>query len=392
MIEPAQRIKHLPPYLFAQIDRKVREKVSAGVDVIRLGIGDPDRPTPEYILERMTTEIRRSENHRYPADDGIPALREAVAAYYRERFGVDLDPDCQVHPLIGSKEGIAHISFSYVDPGDVNLVPDPGYPVYSIGTLFAGGEVYRLPLLEENGFLPDLEQVPAATARRAKLLFLNYPNNPTGAVAGPEFFAEAVAFARRYNILICHDAAYNELVFDGDRPLSFLETPGALETGIEFMSFSKPFNMTGWRIACVAGHAPAVEALGRFKTNIDSGVFTAIQQAGVEALSNPKRDSFIAAQCDLYRERRDIVVKALRRQGWPLEAPRGSFYVWARVPPGYTSQEFVTELLDQTGVVVTPGRGFGEYGEGFFRIALTVEAEQLREAMDRFARVYTYRV
>lgn len=391
MIEPARRIKQLPPYLFAEIDRQVREKVAAGVDVIRLGIGDPDHPTPEYIMERMALEIRRPENHRYPADDGHPAFRQAMAAYYRDRFGVALDPVRQVLPLIGSKEGIAHISAAFVDPGDVNLVPDPGYPVYSLGTLFAGGEVYRLPLLQENGFLPRFDRVPAETACRAKILFINYPNNPTGAVAGREFFEEVVEFARRHNILVCHDAAYNELVFDGDRPVSFLEAPGALETGIEFMSLSKPFNMTGWRVACAVGNAEAIAVLGRFKTNIDSGVFTAVQQAGVEALSNPARDPFILAQRARYQERRDIVVEALRKLGWPLEAPRGSFYVWAPVPPGFTSKEFVSAVLDKTGLVVTPGRGFGEYGEGYFRIALTVEAGRMREAMERLGRAFTYR-
>ncbi len=390
MIEPAQRIKQLPRYLFAEIDRLIREKTAQGVDVIRLGIGDPDRPTPAYIIERMAAETGRPENHHYPPNEGLTEFKEAAAAYYRERFGVVLDPEREVLPLIGSKEGIANISFCFVDPGDLNLVPDPGYPVYSIGTCFAGGEVYRMPLTAANGYLPRLDQVPAEAAARAKLIFLNYPNNPTGAVASLEFFQEAVAFARRHRVLICHDAAYSELVFDGGRPLSLLEAEGAKEVGIEFSSLSKSFNMTGWRIGFAAGSAAALEVLGRFKTNVDSGLFKAIQYAGAEALNNRQRDSFIASLQELYRERRDIVVGALRCLGWPIDPPRGSFYIWAPVPKGYTAQEFTALLLEQAGVAVTPGRGFGEYGEGFFRIALTVESGRLREAMDRISRVARY--
>lgn len=392
MVEPARRIRELPRYLFAEIDRRVREKAAQGVDVIRLGIGDPDTPTPGYIVERMAREIGRPPNHRYPPDEGVAGFKEAVALYYRQRFQVTLDPQREVLPLVGSKEGIANISFSFVNPGELNLVPDPGYPVYSIGTGLAGGTVYPLPLKEEQGYLPRFEAVPAAVAARAKLMFLNYPNNPTGAAATPEFFQTAVDFARRHDILICHDAAYSEIVFDGNRPLSLLEIPGAREVGIEFNSLSKTFNMTGWRIGYAAGNARALEVLGRFKTNVDSGLFAAIQHAGAEALLHPERDGFIASLRALYRARRDRVTGALRRAGWPVRPPGGSFYVWAPVPPGYDSAGFTTMLLEKTGVVVTPGRGFGEHGEGYFRIALTVEDGRLEEAMERIGRAVSYGV
>ncbi|MEW5785197.1 MAG: LL-diaminopimelate aminotransferase [Bacillota bacterium] len=390
MIEPAQRIKDLPRYLFAEIDRLIREKVQQGVDVIRLGIGDPDLSTPAYITERAAVEVGRSHNHHYPPDEGLAEFKEAVALYYRDRLGVELDPRREVLPLIGSKEGIAHISFSFVDPGDINLVPDPGYPVYGIATRFAGGEIHRMPLTHENGFLPRFDQIPPEVLERAKLLFLNYPNNPTGAVAAPAFFQEAVDFARCHNILICHDAAYSEVMFDGARPLSLLQAAGAKAAGIEFNSLSKTFNMTGWRIGFAVGSAGALEVLGRFKTNIDSGIFKAIQYSGVEALTAPGRDRFIAGQQAIYQSRRDIVVQALRRLGWPIEPPGGSFYIWAPVPPGYSSRQFTAALLDRAGVVVTPGSGFGEYGEGYFRIALTVDESRLREAMDRIGAVVRF--
>lgn len=385
MIEPAQRVKQLPRYLFAEIDRKIREKVAQGVDVIRLGIGDPDSPTPEFIIKRMQTEAGRRENHRYPPDEGLMEFRQAVARYYAGRYKVELDPQREVLPLIGSKEGIAHISFSFINPGDISLVPDPGYPVYSIGAQLAGGQPYYMPLAEENKYLPQFNLIPPDAAARAKLMFLNYPNNPTGAVAGSDFFQRAVEFARQYNILVCHDAAYSELVYDGLRPLSFLEAPGAKQVGIEFNSLSKTFNMTGWRIGYAVGSAEALEVLGRFKTNIDSGLFQAVQYCGVEALTNPARDSFIASLREKYRQRREIVITALQRLGWPTLASRGAFYIWAPVPAGYSSEEFVARLLDDTGVVVTPGRGFGEHGEGYFRIALTVEASRLQEAMERIS-------
>ena len=379
----AERIRLLPRYLFAEIDKKVKAAQEKGIDVIKLGIGDPDSPTPDYIVKRMQEEVAKPRNHTYPPDEGLKEFREAVADYYLRRHGVELDPQKEIVPLIGSKEGIAYISFCFTDPGDVNLVPDPGYPVYGIGTIFAGGVPQFMPLLKERRFLPDLRSVPAGTPRRAKLLFLNYPNNPTGAVATREFFAEVVDFAREYNLLVCHDAAYNEIAFDDYRPVSFLEVPGGKDVAIEFGSLSKTFNMTGWRIGYAVGNSTAVEALYRFKTNVDSGLFQAIQYAGVEAFTNPQMGPFLEKLRELYRRRRDIVVRALQEAGWDLEAPKATFYVWAPVPPGYSSQEFVTYLLEETGVVVTPGRGFGKFGEGYFRIALTVNEERLQEAMER---------
>ncbi len=383
MDRTAERIRLLPRYLFAEIDKKIKVAQEKGIDVIKLGIGDPDSPTPGYIIKRMQEEVARPSNHTYPPDEGLKEFREAVAAYYLHRHGIALDPGKEVVPLIGSKEGIAHISFCFTNPGDVNLVPDPGYPVYGIGTLFAGGIPQTMPLLKENGFLPDLRSIPVEVARRAKLLFLNYPNNPTGAVATKEFFEEAVSFAREYNLIICHDAAYNEIAFDDYRPVSILEIEGAKEVAVEFNSLSKTFNMTGWRIGYAVGNSLAVEALYRFKTNVDSGLFKAIQYAGVEAFTNPSMEPFLEDLRKLYRSRRDVVVKALQDAGWDIDPPKAAFYIWAPVPQGYTSQEFVTYILEKTGVVVTPGSGFGKNGEGYFRIALTVGETRLEEAMER---------
>lgn len=390
MIQPAPRINNLPRYLFAEIDRKIREKVEQGVDLIRLGIGDPDQPTPDYIIDRMEAEIRRPANHNYPPDEGLREFKESIACYYGERYGVELDPRREVLPLIGSKEGIANISLAFVSAGDLNLVPDPGYPVYSIGTSLAGGAVYRMPLLGENNFLPRFDLIPSAVARRAKLLFLNYPNNPTGAAASPQFFQEAVDYARANDLLICHDAAYAELYYDQGGPQSVLAAAGSKDVAVEFNSLSKTFNMTGWRIGFAVGCAEALEVLGRFKTNVDSGLFKAIQYSGVEALSNPRRDAFIAALQSCYRERRGVALRALGEMGCPVTTPGGAFYVWAPVPAGYSSRVFAEEILEKTGVVVTPGSGFGEYGEGYFRIALTVDAGRLREAMERISAVVKY--
>lgn len=387
MERTAERLRALPKYLFAEIDKKVQEAQNKGIDVIKLGIGDPDSPTPQYIIESMQREVAKAQNHGYPPDEGAPEFREAVADYYLRRFGVELDTQKEITPLIGSKEGIAHISFCFVDPGDYNLVPDPGYPVYSIGTLFAGGHSHLMPLWKENGFLPDFYNIPVEAARRAKLMFLNYPNNPTGAVATREFFKQAVEFAREYNLIICHDAAYNEIAFDDHRPFSILEIEGAKDVAVEFGSLSKTFNMTGWRVGYAVGNSLAVEALYRFKTNIDSGLFKAAQYAAVEALNNEKMDSVVEEMRDIYKRRRDVVINSLNEAGWSLEPPKGTFYVWVPVPEGYSSQDFITRILEETGVVLTPGRGFGKYGEGFFRIALTVDEKRLQEAMDRIKKV-----
>jgi len=391
-IQPAERISKLPRYLFAEIDKKVRAAVEKGVDVIRLGIGDPDSPTPQYIVRRMMAEVQQPRNHTYPPDEGLLEFKQAVADYYYRRHNVTLDPVREVCVLLGSKEGIAHISACFVNPGDVNLVPDPGYPVYGIGTMFAGGEAYRMPLYQKNSFLPDLSAIPPAVADRAKLMFLNYPNNPTGAVAPPHFFAETVEFARKRQVIVCHDQAYSEIAYDDYLPPSFLETPGAKEVGIEFGSLSKTFNMTGWRIGYAVGCSAVVEVLSRYKTNIDSGTFKAIQYTGAEAFNSPAAAGFRTDMCRLYRERRDTAVLALQEMGFQVQAPLATFYVWAPIPPGFaTSADFVGFILEETGVVLTPGRGFGEYGEGYFRLALTVDAARISEAMARIKKALSRR-
>ncbi len=382
-MEVADRIKTLPRYLFAEIDKKIKETAAKGVDIIKLGIGDPDMPTPSFIVDSMKEEVAKPENHDYPPDEGLLVFRQAVADYYKDRFQVEIDSQREVIPLIGSKEGIAHISFCYTNPGDFNLVPDPGYPVYGISTLFAGGKVHNIPLLEENDYYPQFSKIPDNVAAKAKLLFLNYPNNPTGAVASMDFFREAVEFAKKYDVLICHDSAYSEIFYPEYTPPSILAVPGAKDVALEFGSLSKPFNMTGWRIGYAVGNQKAAEALYRFKTNVDSGIFKAVQHAGVVALTNPQSKLFLADLRKMYQGRRNVVIKALREMGCPVQEPKASFYVWAPVPKGYTSQEFVSKVLEETGVVVTPGNGFGEKGEGYFRIALTVDEKRMQEAMNR---------
>lgn len=380
-METARRIQALPPYLFAQIDKKIAEAKARGVDVISFGIGDPDLPTPGHIIERLQKEAANPATHRYPSYEGLAVYREAVARWYGKRFGVELDPKTEVVSLIGSKEGIAHIPMCFVDPGDLCLVPDPGYPVYSIGVLFAGGESYKMPLLAENGFLPDLSAIPTEVAKKAKLLYLNYPNNPTGAVADLDFFKEVVAFAKANDIIVCHDAAYTEIAFDGYRPISFLETPGAKEVGIEFHSLSKTYNMTGWRVGWAVGNSDVISALGRIKTNIDSGIFEAIQYAGVEALEGPQ--DCLEENIKIYTQRRDLLVDGLKSLGCPIEKPKATIYVWAPVPTGMNSTDFAALLLEKAGVVVTPGVGYGDSGEGFFRMSLTLPTERLEEGLER---------
>ena len=380
-MQEAKRLKSLPPYLFARIEKKIQEKKAAGVDVISLGIGDPDRPTPGHIIDKLVEQAHNPENHSYPSSVGMMEYREAVAQWYKNRFDVDLDPASEIVTLIGSKEGIGHISFCYVDPGDVNLVPDPGYPVYGIGTLLAGGEPYNMPLKEENGFLPDLDAIPEDVADKAKILFINYPNNPTGALADMNFFNKVVAFAKKHDLIVCHDGAYSEIAFDGYEPPSFLQAEGAKEVGIEFNSLSKPYNMTGWRIGWAAGRPDVIEALGRIKSNLDSGAFQAIQYAAIEGLIGPQ-DSVKEMQA-IYKERRDTVVNGLNAMGWNMEAPKATFYVWAPVPKGFNSSEFAELVLEKAGVIITPGIGYGENGEGYFRIALTVENKRIGEALER---------
>ncbi len=381
IFEKAERLKKLPPYLFKEIDRKKTEVRAQGVDIIDLGIGDPDLPTPPHIIEALKKAAEDPANHRYPSYSGMGDFKEAVAKWYQERFGVELDPDTEVVSLIGSKEGIAHFPLAFVNPGDVALVPAPAYPVYHIATMFAGGESYFMPLLSENRFLPDLNAIPDKITSRARIMFINYPNNPTSAVADLEFFRKAVEFARDNNILVCHDAAYTEMAFDGYRPPSFLAADGAKEVGIEFHSLSKTYNMTGWRIGFAVGNREAIDGLGAIKSNIDSGVFQAVQMAGIEAIRGDQ--SCVRDMVQVYSRRRDLMVKGLQDVGFEVESPRATFYLWIKVPEGYTSAELTERLLEDAGLVVTPGNGFGEPGEGYFRIALTQKRERLAEAVQR---------
>jgi len=380
----AQRIKKLPPYLFARIEKLIREKRAEGVDIISLGIGDPDLPTPQHIVEELAKEAGNPANHQYPSSEGMLDYRRAVAGWYGRRYNVELDPQTEVVALIGSKDGIAHIPWCCLDPGDTVLVPDPGYPVYAGGSILAGATPYYVKLAPEKGYLPDFASIPTDVARKAKIMFLNYPNNPTGAVADESFFAETVSFAKEFEIIICHDAPYTEVAYDGYRPPSFLQTPGAKEVGIEFNSLSKTFNMTGWRIGWAAGSADAVEVLGRLKSNIDSGQFNAIQKAAIAGLNGPL-DSLREVN-EIYRQRRDILIDGFNSLGWNLQKPKATFYIWAPVPAGFTSASFAEEVLEKAGVVITPGTGYGANGEGYFRMSLTVGTGRLKEAIERIQR------
>lgn len=381
----AERIRELPPYLFAEIDRLRKQVAKQGVDLIDLGVGDPDMATPEGIVSQAASAVSRPGHHRYPSYEGMIEFRQAVAAWMERRFGVDIDPQTEVISLIGSKEGIAHLPLAYINPGDISLVPSPGYPVYSTATLFAGGESFFLPLLKENRFLPDLSVVPEQVCKRAKLLFINYPNNPTAGVADGRFFQRVVDFARRNELVVCHDAAYCEVYYDGKKPASFLETPGAKEVGVEFHSLSKTFNMTGWRIGFVCGNAEIVEALGKVKTNIDSGVFQAVQEAAAYALAN--EDDSAQRMRQVYQQRRDILQAGIREAGLEMETPSATFYLWVSVPHGTSSAEFASHLLEKAGIVATPGNGFGQAGEGYIRLSLTVATERIKEAAERIARL-----
>lgn len=378
--EKAERLNKLPPYLFKEIDRKKEEVMAKGVDIIDLGVGDPDLPTPAHIIEALKGTVDNPANHRYPSYSGMNDFKYAVAEWYKERFEVDLDPLREVISLIGSKEGIAHLPLAFINPGDIALIPTPAYPVYNIATMFAGGESYFMPLLSKNNFLPDLDSIPRDVAERARLLFINYPNNPTAAVADLDFFNRVVEFAKKNGILICHDAAYTEMAFDGYRPPSFMEAEGAKSVGIEFHSLSKTYNMTGWRIGFAVGNQNAVDGLGAIKSNIDSGVFQAIQIAGIKALGNDQ--SCVKDIMDIYSARRDLMIKGLREAGLQVESPKATFYLWVAVPEGYTSAQTAARLLEK-GVVVTPGNGFGEPGEGYIRMALTQKRDRLGEAIDR---------
>jgi LL-diaminopimelate aminotransferase len=384
-IELADRVKQLPPYLFVRLDEMKSQAQARGVDVIDLGIGDPDQPTPPHIVSAAAAALADPSHHRYPSSYGMKAFREAAAAWMQRRFGVTVAPG-DVCSLIGSKEGIGHFPLAYLNPGDVALVPSPGYPVYKIGTLFAGGVVHIMPLREQDHFLPDLDAIPADVADRAKIMFLNYPNNPTGATCGLDFFERAVAFAKKHNLIICHDNAYSELAYDGYESPSILQVPGASECAIELHSMSKSYNMTGWRIGFATGNHEAVAALGKIKSNLDSGQFEAVQLAGAEAMTRGADD--IAALRKMYQARRDVLLEGLDALEIDYQKPRGSFYVWAKTPRGMSSEQWVATLLDQAGIMTAPGNGYGPEGEGYFRMALIVALPRMREAVDRMKRIH----
>jgi LL-diaminopimelate aminotransferase len=382
----SQRLQKIGAYLFADLDRKQDALKAKGVDVINLGVGDPDLPTPEHIIRALEDGARDPRSHRYPPYVGTTEFRRATAAWFQQRFGVTLDPDRQVLALIGSKEGLAHLPWAMLNPGEVALVPDPGYPVYRSATIMAEGEPVALPLLADRLFLPDLDAIPPEVARRARLMFLNYPNNPTGATADMEFLAKAVAFAKRHDLVLVHDNAYSEITFDGYRAPSVLQVPGALDVAIELHSLSKTFNMTGWRIGFAVGNAEAVNALGVVKTNVDSGVFRAVQHAGIAALTGPQ--DVVKPALARYQARRDRLVNGLRAVGWKAPSPKATLYIWMPTPNGQSSVTFAADVLERTGVVITPGVGYGAHGEGFVRLSLTTPDDRLDEAVARIRRTY----
>ena len=379
----ASRIEKVPPYLFVGISRKIAEKRAQGIDVISFGIGDPDIPTPENVVEKLRETALDSPNHRYPETDGLPEFRQAVADWYQRRFGISVHPDKETLPLIGAKEGIGHAALCFIEPGDIALVPDPGYPVYSVGTWFAGGECHWMPLLEENGWMPDLDAIPGDVADKATVMWLNYPNNPTGAIADADYFAKVVEFAKAHDIAVMHDASYSEVAFDGYRPISFLETPGAIDVGVEFHSLSKSYNMTGWRLGMAVGNEDIISALMVIKSNLDSGVPNAIQYMGMEAMELSQ--DAIDERNAIYEHRRDRVVQTLRDIGLDAIPPKASLYVWTRIPEGFTSAEFTALLLDEADIVVTPGNGYGEYGEGYIRLSLTINDEDMEKGLARLS-------
>lgn len=384
-IEPALRVKDLPPYLFATIDKMKEKALAKGVDLIDMSIGDPDIPTPRHIVERMRKAVQNPAHHQYPSYMGMLSFRQAAADWMKKRFNVKLDPKTEILSLIGSKEGIGHMPLAFINPGDYVLATSPGYPVYPVATLFAGGHCHEIPLLQKNDYLPDLKKIPKTVLKKAKLMFINYPNNPTAACAGKKFYKELIKFAGDNNILICHDAAYSEMYFDGEKPMSFLELPGAKDVGIEFHSLSKTYSMTGWRIGFAVGNKDAIAGLGKIKTNIDSGIFQAIQEAGIEALNTD--DKILKKLRDTYQERRDVLYDGLTKLGLEVTKPKATFYLWVKCPKGYTSGELTAHLLNKAGVLTTPGNGFGEPGEGYIRFALTVPVKRMKEAVKRISDV-----
>lgn len=377
----SERLEQIPPYLFAEIDRKIAEAKAKGIDIISLGIGDPDSPTLQPVVDAMHKAIDNPKNHDYPPYNGTEGFRKGACAWMKKRFGVELNPDTEMLANIGSKEAIAHIFFAFVDKGDYTLVPDPGYPVYHNATIFAGGTPYEMPLLEENGYLPDFDKIPADVAKKAKLMFLNYPNNPTSAVADLDFWKKAVDYCKKYDILLCSDMAYSEMTFDGYKAPSVLQVEGAKDVAIEFYSHSKSYNMTGWRVGFVCGNADAVKALGTIKNNIDSGTFKAIQEAATAAFTVDEK--YINDLNKMYQERRDAAEEGFRELGWDIKPSKATFYLWLPVPHGMTSEEFVTAMLEKANVVVPPGNGYGKYGEGYFRVALTKDVDTIKKCIQR---------
>ena len=385
-IEFADRLKQLPPYLFVEIDDAKNKALAEGRPVIDLGVGDPDTPTPDFIIEAMKDACEDPENHQYPMNRGLKVLRDEIAAWYLSRFGVKLDPDSEVLPLLGSKDGVSHIPFAFINPGDEVLVPDPGYPPYNNGTVLAGGKVHFMPLKAGNGFLPDLDAIDPAVASRCKLMHINYPNNPTGAVCDKAFYKKVLSFAKKYGIIVCSDAAYSEMSFEGFLPPSFLEIEGAKDVGIEFHSLSKTFNMTGWRIGMAVGNSEVLNGLAKVKSNIDSGVFRPIQHAGIDAL---RRFQEVKGRMNaVYTERMNVLVDGLNKAGWDMRKPLATFYVWAPVLDGYDSMSMAKAMLDKANIIVTPGVGFGKSGEGYIRMALTKDKEVLAEVVERVKKAF----
>ena len=386
MFKLSKKLQTLPPYLFLEIDKAKRQARAQGRDIIDLGIGDPDQPTPKHIIEALYQAAQDTANHRYALDQGLPVLRRSIAGWYKRRFNIDLDPDTEILPLIGSKEGIAHFPLAFLNQGDYSLVPDPCYPPYKGGTILAGGKPYLLPLLESNAFLPDLKKIPPGIRRRSKIMYINYPNNPTAATAEKDFYKEVVEFAKKFKIIVISDLAYSEISYDGYKPASFLEVEGAREVGIEFHSLSKTYNMTGWRIGWALGNAKLVSSLAKVKSNVDSGVFSAIQIAGITALEGPLQH--IKDMCALYQVRRDTLIKGLNELGLEVRPPKATFYLWIKVPEKTDSIKFAKLLLEKVDIIATPGVGFGKYGEGYIRIALTVSKERINEALQRLKKIW----
>ncbi len=386
MFKLSKKLQDLPPYLFLEIDKAKRKARAEGRDIIDLGIGDPDQPTPKHVIEKLYQAALDPATHKYALDQGMPVLRQAIASWYKNRFKINLDLESEILPLIGSKEGIAHFPLAFLNAGDYSLVPDPCYPPYKGGTILAGGKPYQMPLLESNAFLPDLKKIPLDIRKKAKMIYINYPNNPTGRTAEKDFYLNVVEFAVKNKLIVVSDLAYSEMSYDGYRPSSFLEIEGAKEVAIEFHSLSKTYNMTGWRVGWACGNMELVSALAKVKSNIDSGIFSAVQHAGASALTGPQEH--VKNMCQLYQERRDTLVRGLNSLGWNVELPKATFYIWVKIPKKTDSIKFAALILDKADIVVTPGLGFGKFGEGYIRMALTVSKERIAEAIVRLRKKF----